>query len=300
MTKPRKLGPPFRLNSDQQLEVLRLHRDERVKIAAIAEVYNVASTTVWRVLRRFGAVDRPMATALERRVILRMSKERCTREQIATFLGRSKSFVFWWQRKLGCRLKDHRPTERQKNQICQLYQSGLGQVAVVKKTTFPQPTILRVLAERGIPHHRTARPPALTSEKRRQAIRMIRAKRHYLKEIAAKLGVHRGCIEELAHQILGCERFFGGAIWPPLQSAFPEKQRHDGCTIGDCMNLLSRIFPDGLPPSPDSIIVPVIVDLLQETFPFWRTASTPVLLNLESHLVAALGTMRSVEGALVN
>jgi hypothetical protein len=66
------------------------------------------------------------------------------------------------------------------------------------------------------------------------------------------------------------------------------------------MNLLGRIFPDGLPPSPDSIVVPVVVDLLMTTFPFWRSASAPVLANLESHLIAAAAMLRSSEGAMVN
>ncbi len=274
-------GPPFKLSSARELEVVQLHKHK--KIAEIAVQFGVSSGTILRILHRHSALRPRNATKHERAVIRRLSGKR-TREQIAEFLGRSRSFVECWQRRQGFRAHP-KLTARLEHEICELYKSAeatgrnRGQARVGRALNVSEKVVHAVLLRHGIPLHKSGTLPVFTPEKRRQAIRMIRAKRHYLKEIAAKLGVHRGCIEELAHQILGCERFFGGAIWPPMQSAFPEKQTHDGCTVGDCMNLLSRIFPDGLPPSPDSIIVPVIVDLLMTKFPFWQTASAPVLLT---------------------
>ena len=302
MTKPPKLGAPFRLNAEQEREVVALY--EHAKVSEIAARFGVSDGTILRILHRHGALKPRNATKREIKIIARLSGRR-TREQIAAFLGRSHSFVEFWQRRQGFRAHP-KLTARLEDEICKLYQSAdatgrnRGQARVGRALNVSEKVVHAVLLRHGIPLHKSGTLPVFTPAKRRQAIRMIRAKRHYLKQIAAKLGVHRGCIEELAHQILGCERFFGGAIWPPLQSAFPEKQTHDGCTIGDCMSLLGRIFPDGLPPSPDSIIVPMIVDLLMTKFPFWQTASAPVLENLENHLVKAAATMRESEGALVN
>jgi len=302
MTKPPKLGAPFRLNAEQEREVVALY--EHAKVSEIAARFGVSDGTILRILHRHGALKPRNATKREIKIIARLSGRR-TRQQIAEFLGRSRSFVECWQRRQKFRAHP-KLTARLEDEICKLYQSAdatgrnRGQARVGRALNVSEKVVHAVLLRHGIPLHKSGTLPVFTPAKRRQAIRMIRAKRHYLKQIAAKLGVHRGCIEELAHQILGCERFFGGAIWPPLQSAFPEKQRHDGCTIGDCMSLLSRIFPDGLPPSPDSIIVPVIVDLLMTKFPFWQTASAPVLENLENHLLAAASTMRESQTALVN
>jgi len=303
MTKPPKLGAPFRLNAEQEREVVALY--EHAKVSEIAARFGVSDGTILRILHRHGALKPRNATKREIKIIARLSGRR-TREQIAAFLGRSHSFVEFWQRRQGFRAHP-KLTARLEDEICKLYKSAdatgrnRGQARVGRETNVSQKVVHVVLLRHGIPLHKSGTLPVFTPAKRRQAIRMIRAKRHYLKQIAAKLGVHRGCIEELAHQILGCERFFGGAIWPPLQSAFPEIERHDErLTAADYIRLLSKIFPNGLPPSPDWIVVPAVVDLLQETFHFWRTASAPVLKNLESHLVKAAATMRSAESTLVN
>jgi len=302
MPKARKLGPPFRLNSQQEQEVVELYK--RLKIAEIAARFGVSTGIITRALHRHGAMPPRNATKHEQAIIRRLSGKRSQR-QIAEFLGRSLSFVTFWQRRQGFRAHP-KLNARLEDEICKLYKSAeatgrnRGQARVGRALNVSEKVVHAVLVQHGIPRHTGGTPPMLTPDKRRQAVALIRAKRHYLKDIAKKLGVHRDCIEKLAHQILGCERFFGGPLWPPLQSAFPERQRHDGCTVGDCMNLLGRIFPDGLPPSPDSIIVPVIVDLLMTKFTFWQTASAPVLENLNSHLEAALATMRNSEGALVN
>jgi transposase-like protein len=292
-------GPAFKLSSAQELEVVRLHNED-VSTAGLAIRFNVSEGTILRILHRHGALKPRNATAREKKIILRMSRRRKTRAEIGKVLGRSCSFVFNWQKKLHCQLQDHRPTEQEKDEICKLYVSGLGQVVVAKKTGFTQRTILTTLAERGIPHHRTARPPALTAEKRRQAVTLIRARNSYLKDIAKKLGVNRNCIEKLAHQILGIERFFGGQIWPPLQSAFPE--RHDArLSTAGYVEFLTKLFPAGLPEKPPWEIVPPIISMLLEKFPFWRSASTAELLSVESHLTAALSMMRGAEqGGLVN
>jgi len=285
-----------KLNPAQEQQVLALY--EHSKIAEIAARFGVSGGTITRILHRHGAMPPRNATKHEQTIIHRLSGKR-TQRQIAQFLGRSLSFVTFWQRRQGFRAHP-KLNAKLENQIIALYKSGLGQARVGRRTNVSEKVVHAVLVRHNIPLHGTGGVPTLTPEKRRKAVAMIRAKGAYLKDIAKKLGVNRACIEKLAHAVLGCERFFGGAIWPPLQSAFPERQRHDGCTVGDCMNLLGRIFPDGLPPSPDSIVVPVVVDMLMTKFPFWRSASAPVLLNLETHLTAAVATMRGAEQALVN
>jgi transposase len=295
--------PKPKLNSQEEQEVLALH-EEDVSTAELAIRFGVSDGTILRILHRHGAMPPRNATKHEKKIICKLSGKR-TQRQIAEFLGRSLSFVTFWQRRQGFRAHP-KLTARLEDKICKLYKSAeaagrnRGQARVGRALNVSEKVVHAVLVQHGIPRHTGGTPPMLTPEKCQKAVAMIRAKGAYLKDIAKKLGVNRACIEKLAHAVLGCERFFGGAIWPPLQSAFPERQRHDGCTVGDCMNLLGRIFPDGLPPSPYSIVVPVVVNLLMTKFPFWRTASTPVLENLESHLIAAAATMRGAEQALVN
>ncbi len=287
-----------KLNSAQEQEVLALYK--HVKVAELAARFGVSGGTIVRVLHRHGAMRPRNGGKDEIRIIRRLSGKRTQRE-LATLLGRSVTFVKHWQRKLGCERK-HEPTEADKKIIIKLYREGKGQARIAKITGVPQAKVRRTLLEAGVQIHGTGGVPTLTPEKRQKAVAMIRAKGAYLKDIAKKLGLNRACIEKLAHAILGCERFFGGAIWPPLQSAFPEMQRHDErCTVGDYMKLLNAIFPTGLPPSaPDSTVVPVVIDLLMTTFPFWRTAPTPILQTLENNLVAAMTMMRGAEQALVN
>ncbi len=294
------MARPVKLNSEREREVLALYK--RLKISEIAARYGVSGGTITRILHRHGAMPPRYATEHEQAIIRRQSGKR-TQIQIAEFLGRSLSFVTFWQRRQKFRAcaKLNAALE---NQIIALYRGrGLGQARVGREINVSEKVVHQVLVSHGIPLRKAGGVPILTPEKRQQAVAMIRAKNSYLKDIAKKLGVHRGCVEKLAHAVLGCERFFGGPLWPPLQSAFPEMQRHDErCTVGDYMKLLNAIFPTGLPPSaPDSTVVPVVIDLLMTTFPFWRTASTPVLENLENHLVTALATMRGAEQtSLVN
>jgi len=290
-----------KLSEQQEQEVLALYKlYKHVKIAEIAARFGCSGATILRILHRHEAMPPRNATKHEQAVIRRLSGKR-TRAQIAEFLGRSLSFVESWQRRQGFHAHP-KLTARLEDEICKLYKSGLGQARVGKRTNVSEKVVHAVLVRHNIPLHGTGGVPTLTPEKRQKAVAMIRSRSTYLKDIAKKLGVNRACIEKLAHAILGCERFFGGAIWPPLQSAFPEMQRHDErCTVGDYMKLLNAIFPTGLPPSaPDSTVVPVVIDLLMTTFPFWRTAPTPILQTLENNLVAAMTMMRGAEQALVN
>jgi hypothetical protein len=290
--RPFILGPAPKLSEQQQQEVVRLHRDERVGTKELAEVYNVSQGTIQRILRRFNAVNRPMASAREKQIIVRMSKQRKTRAEIEKVLRRSCSFVFNWQKKLHCQLKDRRPTERQKNQICRLYQSGMGQVAVAVFLGFTQRTILDTLAERRILRHRSGgRAFKMAPEEFSKFRADVLSKKYFAIDLARKYKITKAISLRLCKEILGVPEFLRGETFPPLSSVFPE--RHDKrLGIAGYVQFLAKLFPTGLPPQPDHIIVPSVIDLLCETFPFWRTASVPVLEHLESHLLAAASTMR--------
>lgn len=291
------IGRTPKLSVAQQQEVVRLHRDEHVSTEELAKIYSVSQGTIWRILRKFGAVGRPMASKQEQKIIRKLSGKR-TRKEIAEFLGKSLSCITFWQKQQGFRAHPKLNAELERH-IIALYQTGLGQAPVGKETNTSEKVVHAVLLRHGIPLHKTSRPPMLTPEKRQQAVGMIRARNMYCKNIAKKLGVSRDCIEKLAREVLGCERFFGGPLWPPLQSSYP--QRHQAWTPADLVRFLAAIFPDGVPAEEDYVVVPRVVSALLQTFPFWRTATTPELLGLESHLLTALSTLRAEsDSAAVN
>ncbi len=148
-------------------------------------------------------------------------------------------------------------------------------------------------------HKVGGRPFQMPPEQFAKFRRDVLSKKYFAIDLARKFGITKHNSLKLAKQILGVERFFRGETYPPLSSVFPE--RHDGrCTPADCLTLLNKIFPIGLPHEPDYVLVSAVIDMLVEVFPFWRSASKPVMENLGSHLVAAVATLRGAEGALVN
>ncbi len=292
-------GPAFKLCEQQQQEVLRLHRDERVSTKELANVYNVSQGTIWRILRRFHAVGRPMASKQEQKIILGMSRRRKTRDEIATFLGRSRSFIFVWQKKLHCQRK-HEPTEADKKIIIKLYREGKGQWRIARITGVPQAKVRRTLLEAGVATHKTGGHPfQMPPEQFSQFRADVLSRKYFAIDLAHKYGLTKAISLRLSKEILGVEKFYGGETYPPLSSPFP--QRYDARLTGaDYCRFLAGIFPNGVPEKEVWELVPPIISMLLEKFPFWRTADTGVLENLESHLVAAVATMRDAEGALVN
>lgn len=285
--------PKPKLTPAQEFEVVALYA--RLKITELAAKFNCSGGTIRRILHRHEALAPRFATKHERAVIRRLSGRR-TRKEIAAFLGKSLSCIKFWQRRQGFRAHPKMNPELE-NQIIALYENH-SQIWVARETNVSEKQVHAVLLRRGIPLRKGGNQPMLTPQKRQQAVAMIRGRNMYCRGIAAKLGVSRDSVEKLAHAVTGCERFFGGALWPPLQSVFP--QRHQEWTANDLVRFLSTIFPDGVPVVEDYVIVPRIVSVLLETFPFWREATTPDLLGLENHLVTALSTLRAEsESALV-
>jgi hypothetical protein len=268
------MPPKPKLNSQQQQEVVQLGRE--------------------------GALKPRNATKDEIKIIARLSGRRTQRE-LAGFLGRSRRFVQEWQKKLGCQRK-HQPTQEDKREIIRLYHhEKKGQAVTARLSRIPQKAVRATLLEAGIPIHppgdyRFQMPPAQFAKFRRDVL----SKRYYCADLAKKYSLSRHNSLRLAKDILGVEKFLRGQTFPPLSSVFPERQKHDErCTVADCMTILSRLFPGGLPPAADCVVASAVVDLLLE-LPFWKRASTPVLENVEKHLGTAAGMLRGAETALVN
>jgi len=290
-------GPPFKLSSAQELEVVQLHKHK--KIAEIAVQFGVSSGTILRILHRHSALRPRNATKHERKIIRQLSGKR-TLEQIAEFLGRSRSFIYCQQRKLHCQRK-HEPTENDKREIIRLYREWKGQARIAKLTGVPQAAVRRTLLEAGVPIHKTGEPrfqmpPELFKRFRADVL----ARKHFAIDLAEKYGITKHIALRLSKEILGVPTFFRGALYPPLSSVFPE--RHDArLTTADYCRFLVRIFPNGVPERPVWELVPEVVSMLLEKYAFWRAADTSVLENLENLLVAALGTMSgSEQTSLVN
>src|SRR6266853_4241982 len=90
------------------------------------------------------------ATKRERETIRRLSGLRTQRE-LAGFLGRSRTFVQEWQKRLACQRK-HEPSEEDKKAIIRLYQKN-GQARTAKLSGIPQRAVRETLLAAGIPLH---------------------------------------------------------------------------------------------------------------------------------------------------
>ena len=286
-----------KLNPEQQQRVVELHRNEHVSTEELARVYGVSQNTVWRVLRRFNAVKRPNASKYEQDTIRRLSGKR-TREQIATLLERSCSFIETWQRKQKFHAHP-KLTPRLENQIVALYKTGIGQKPVGRALNVSEKVVHAVLVRHHVPLHKGSPPFQMPPERFDKFRADVLSKKYFCVDLARKYGISKHNSLKLAKQILGVETFFRGETYPPLSSTFPE--RHDKTlSIADYCRFLVGIFPDGVPEKPPWDVVPPIISMLLEKFPFWREASTADLLSVESHLTAALATMRESQTALVN
>lgn len=240
-----------------------------------------------------------MASKHELEIIRKLSGRR-TQRAIAGFLGRSRNFVQEWQRRLEV-LRWRKLDARAEREIVELYRSGKGQVKVAKILRIQQRIVHAVVLKHALLRKTGGIHFQMPPAQFRQFRKDVLSRRYFCVDLAKKYSLTRHTSLKLAKQILGVSTFLRGAQLPPLSSVFPERPAAGYMERGAVCELLSKIFPAGLPGCNDYVLVSAVIDLLCETFPFWRSASMPVLENLENHLVAAVATLRGAEQtSLVN
>src|SRR5216683_3251567 len=233
-----------KLSEQQEQEVLALYK--RVKVREIAARFGCSGATITRILNRHGAMRPRYATEHEKKIICKLSGKR-TQRQIATFLGRSLSFVTFWQRRQGFRAHP-KLNAKLENEIIRLYRSRpWGQARVGREINVSEKVVHAVLVRYNIPLHKTGGVPFQLPPEQFSKFRAdVLSRKYFAIDLAEKYGITKAIALRLSKEILGVEKFYGGETYPPLSSPFP--QRYDArLTAADYCRFLASIFPNGVP-----------------------------------------------------
>ncbi len=295
--------------------MLALH-DQDVSNREIACQFHVGRETILRILHRHHVLCDTRATARERQIILRMSKRHKTRAEICARLGRSRFFVGVWQRKLNCQRR-RKLTKEGKDEICRAYRSSLGLLRTVKATGYGLPTVVRVLAERGVDRPRVVRFQPNTRQLI-EAIDLAFGGNDSIASIARKIGGPYHAVRKLIHNIRRCTRFLPTRT---LDSYLPMKHRESKIgpqayehqreeeTMMYVLDCVRRACADcHLPPDPRRLIAVAVAvvsalylrEKRQARIGFTAAEEQKIVDSLSPRFMGALDTLLSAEQAVVH
>jgi transposase-like protein len=135
--------PKLKLSPEQEEQVLALYEHD-AKIAEIALQFGVSGGTIKRILHRHAAMRPRYASTREQETIRKLSGKRKAK-QIAKCIGRSLSFVKFWQRRQGFHAHP-KPTVTQLVKVIELTFGGNDSVkTIARKLGLPYWPTLRLI-----------------------------------------------------------------------------------------------------------------------------------------------------------
>lgn len=218
--------------------------------------------------------------------IERLTRAGFSQKEICAALKLHRNRVFYWQKQLG--LAGDRPGLRRpplpENRIVAALRRGRKSRGEIAKQFNTSISRVRHLAEKKGIKRRPSISPTILPKIDLEII----AKLNYMQDISHKYRVSYKSIRKRAREILKCEKFIGSAVWPPMQSAFPQKYFPKGVTTFD--ELASAILSSLPCGSPAAEFPAELADAMIQVNPLLHSAPLMVRKCFELELLKSLRT----------
>jgi hypothetical protein len=176
-----------------------------------------------------------------------------------------------------------------------LLRLGTGVARSAKLARVSEPTTRMLMVKYGIVHAHGGR--VLAPEKAAKIREAVLRRDNYCTRLAEKFHVSPSVVLKIAHEVWGEGRFLSTA-WPPMQSAFPQRNFDPQLAGPDiAVQLVSRIcascFGGKLPPTDDAVFVAAMMTAFCQTI--LQGQPEPVVNSFAAGLSQAVNALRESE-----